>query len=284
MQPIHDAPIPDLWEAMRRNYVAYFRLFAPLPGCELHESAQVTWFVSQHSPGQHVLGVHFAETEAEAGIDQVLAELARRTWYTRWLLFDSCRPANLGDLLEARHLRPSVGDPWMLADLDQLPAANFIPAGFRLRRVDTLQTLADWTKLQAVGFHMATETAQIWHDAYALDGWGSDACARHYVGYLNQQPVTCSTLLLAEGVAGIFDVATLPAFRRRGFASAATHLPLQEAQTLGYRYASLQACRDAVPVYEKLGFVTQFYEREYHWRRPILTGPLTLLPPSATIG
>ncbi|HEX2759374.1 MAG TPA: GNAT family N-acetyltransferase, partial [Rhizomicrobium sp.] len=125
--------------------------------------------------------------------------------------------------------------------------------------------LEAWKRISAEGFGGDT---QIYYDAYARHGFGPDAAALHYVGYLGEQPVTSSTLLLAGGIAGIFDVSTPPARRRQGFGGAITLAAMQEARRRGYDYAWIWSSAMGKSVYGKLGFVAaDFGVREYRWRK-----------------
>ncbi len=80
---------------------------------------------------------------------------------------------------------------------------------------------------------------------------------------MNDEPVTASTLLLTDGMAGIYDVSSIPSARGKGFGRAITLASLVEAQARGYRYVCLQATQMGFPLYKRIGFKEQYRERKY---------------------
>jgi N-acetylglutamate synthase len=79
---------------------------------------------------------------------------------------------------------------------------------------------------------------------------------RGYVGELDGEAVvTAMSVALAGGV-GIFNVATLPAYRRRGYGTAATARALNDSVAAGAAWGWLQSTDAGYRVYEALGFTT----------------------------
>jgi len=60
-----------------------------------------------------------------------------------------------------------------------------------------------------------------------------------------------------ENHVGLFNVATLPAHRRRGYGAAITERAVRDGLDRGARWAWLQSSTAGYGVYEKLGFRTQ---------------------------
>jgi hypothetical protein len=138
--------------------------------------------------------------------------------------------------------------------LKVLPAAPASPGGFYIEYVNNPKMLEAWIQISAEGF--GGGDYQNFYEAYAR------------LGYLDGRPVTSSTLLLAGGIASIYDVSTPLTLRRQGFGSAITWAMMQEARKRGYEYAWIWSSPMGKSVYSKLGFVAaDFGIREYQWHR-----------------
>lgn len=253
-------------DQMQENLIAYFRLFADLPGTTFVEE-DVTWFVNANGePGNHVFRTRISGDAIERRIDEIIAQFSQYTDQIDWLVFPGCRPTYLGKRLEARGMQAGLGGTWMLADLKAPPPSTpSISDNFHIQLVSDATMLEAWKRISAEGFEGDT---QIYYDAYARHGFESDASALHYIGYLGDQPVTSSTLLVAGGIVGVYDVSTPPALRRRGFGGAITLAMVQEARQRGYEYAWIWSSQLGKSVYSMLGFViADFGVREYQWRK-----------------
>ena len=105
-----------------------------------------------------------------------------------------------------------------------------------------------------VGFELPELTSEVFFEAFTAMGLTEESPLRSYVGRLDGEAVAASSLLLAAGVAGIYNVATLPKARRQGLGAAVTLEGLREARELDYRIAVLQSSAMGFGVYHRLGF------------------------------
>ncbi len=79
---------------------------------------------------------------------------------------------------------------------------------------------------------------------------------RTYVGKVAGEPVVTGVGICLENHVGVFNVATLPAHRRRGYGAMITGRAVRDGFDRGARWAWLQSSPDGYSVYEKLGFTT----------------------------
>ena len=142
--------------------------------------------------------------------------------------------------------------PGMALDLEQLPTDRSAPPTLRIIPVDNLDKLKVWTDVFIAGYELPQAWAAGFYDLMA--GLGLDWPMRNYLGYLDGEPAAASTLFLGAGVAGVYDVATVPQARGRGLGTALTCTPLIEARALGYRVGVLQSSEMGYPNYQRLGF------------------------------
>jgi GNAT superfamily N-acetyltransferase len=142
--------------------------------------------------------------------------------------------------------------PGMALDLELLPSDRPTPPTLCIVPVDNLDQLKVWTEVFIAGYELPQAWAASFYDLMA--GLGLDWPTRNYLGYLDGEAVVTSTRFLGAGVAGIYDVATVPRARGCGLGAALTWTPLIEARTLGYRVGVLQSSGMGYSVYQRLGF------------------------------
>lgn len=157
----------------------------------------------------------------------------------------------------ARHLAEAGFSRWdatpaMVADIDALPALA-LPPGAEWLQVGPGDA-AEFTQVLAAGFDMPVGLAR----RFSPETLGVDpspaAPTRYFAVRARGRLVATTVLFLADGLAGIYSVATLPGFRRQGLGAYATAQALRAAAGLGYRTGVLQSTPEGEPVYRRLGF------------------------------
>jgi GNAT superfamily N-acetyltransferase len=265
MSPLLDFSRTDKPRRIQANMIAYMRLFAGLPNTVMHD-AETFWFMcSTGAPGKAIYRARLPADHPEAAIDAVFEQVGQHTDDIDWMVFPGDQPADLSQRLEARGMPGGPGGNWLWTDLTTLGAAPPVPGNFRIEKVTDDETMAAWVRISEQGF--GSDVA-IFYDAYARHGYGADAFSLHYIGYLDETPVTSGTLLDAGGWATIYDVSTPPAFRGQGFGGAITHFLMREIRSRGYEDTWIWSSDMAKSLYQKLGFVdADFGMREHSWSK-----------------
>lgn len=135
-----------------------------------------------------------------------------------------------------------------LTDLD---ARTTVPDGLEVQRgPDGHTTWAEYFSVLCAAFDVPAEAV-----APILDPaiYRSDNVAT-FVGLVDGRIVTTSMGFLTGDVVGVYNVATLPEWRRKGFGEVMTSAAVEWGRELGARVAVLQSSEMGYPVYERMGF------------------------------
>jgi GNAT superfamily N-acetyltransferase len=262
---------PELVQAIENNMFELFMSFRRWPEEEIHDNPDMLWSITS-IPFPLFNSVFRAKLEpqnADAIIETTLSRYKARNVPMMWWTGPATRPENLGTYLEAHGLVNEEGDsPGMGLDLHTLNERLNKPPGLEIKLVDDAQSLRKWSEAVVAAFPMPDFVAKPFFDCLFTLGFGKASPLRNYYGRINGEVVATSSLFLGAGVAGIYNVATLPKVRRQGIGYAMTLEPLCEARTLGYRFGVLTSSKLGVGVYRNIGFKEYCKIGQYLWTKP----------------
>jgi len=140
--------------------------------------------------------------------------------------------------------------PGMIAG-SVLPPVRPLPA-LEVHRVGSEPTRHAFCDIGSTCFHVPiTWFREVFDSAAVWDGFLS------FVGYVDGEPVATTSLVLGPGVAGVYNVATLPGHRRRGFGEAIMRHALAEAaHEHPIDRVILQSTPAGLSLYQRMGFQT----------------------------
>lgn len=147
----------------------------------------------------------------------------------------------------------------MVFDLlsNNLQAAD-VELEFKLMNND----LDTWSIPLLHGFQSTPEITQIYTLRHA-EALKKCKGIYHFSGFLAGEAVVSMTLTVKERLARIDDLATLPNFQKRGFASAMMAYALNNALALKVQYCFLEASKVGLNLYQRIGFQPLFTNHYY---------------------
>jgi GNAT superfamily N-acetyltransferase len=221
---------------------------AQAAGGEVNRSDEMVWTYAGAEGEAMILFPQLPETSADEQLEAAIHYYRERrpaALVGCWSLLPT-QPRDLGARLLARGFQPGWAPCWMALDLRHMRGHPALPSEVTITLVD--QATAWDVKNLPYYDRAAAPLRQRLMQMHRRQVW-------HFAAYVRGQPVGHSTLCLttgALGVAGLYDIGVIPGARNQGIGKAITHAACLHAQSLGCRYALLNATGERM--YTQLGF------------------------------
>lgn len=264
---LQDLSAPALVTAIEANLFDLFHRLGRWPRAEWYEDGALWWAITDipFAMFTSALRPRFVPDDLDAALDVVIARYQSGNIPALWWTGPTTTPADLGARLVAHGFRQTDDGPGMAVDLQALNEDIPIPSGFTIEKVSHAAALRTWFHPFVAGFDVPDDFTEPFIDWYEWAIFRAGVPLHTYLGRLNGEPVACSSVYFGAGVAGIYDVATIPEARRQGIGALITLAPLRDARTLGYRAAILHASQMGHGVYRRLGFRQYCTIGQYVW-------------------
>lgn len=246
---------PPQLTAIEENLFAFFTSMKGWPKLEVHDEPDHLWTISDvpFPLFNSVLRANLAPERVDDAIQAAIERCGSRHVPILWWTGPATRPADLGEHLAAKGFRGLVL-PGMAVHLSAQLLSPPRPTGLIVEQVTDLDTLAQYCKAFCEGFKIPDLLRDSFFDLFRCLGLAPDLSLRHYIGWFEGEPAATASLFLGAGAAGIYNVATVPQARRRGFGAAMTATALLQARAEGCQVAILHASEMGAGVYRSLGF------------------------------
>jgi ribosomal protein S18 acetylase RimI-like enzyme len=181
-----------------------------------------------------------------ADIERVLAPFRTARHPLQWWLRLGSEPAGLRQRLHEIGFQTWSEIPGMALPLSQWqPPAPPAP-GIDVRQAATLDEIGYVLRIVATVYSAPPEPMWRW--------CGGNPRFANWLAYIDGEPVGAMASQVTQGICGIFHVATLPRWRRRGVAWAMMLAAIADARRQGAQIVALTATPEAESLYRRLGF------------------------------
>jgi ribosomal protein S18 acetylase RimI-like enzyme len=257
--------MPDIARAVEDNEAEFLLALGRAGGGEERRDDQVHWIIGGSPIAYHncVVRATLSPEEADEAVAASRELMTAKGVPGSWHVGPSMRPTDLGDRLRAQGFEGGP-EPGMAADLDAMADVEQI-TGLRVDQVADETGLDAYESVLAAGFGEGPREASWVRAMYGRIGPGEDMPWRHFIGWLDGEPVTTASLFFAAEVAGLYFACTLPDLRGRGIGTAMTHATLVAARDLGFSTAVLGSSPMGYGLYERLGFREVCSIDVYEW-------------------
>ena len=247
-------------QMIEENIFAYYQGIARLLGGQFFEEEQVAWFTTGRQSLFRFNGVVRTITRPEKlheFVDPILEVFLSQKLPFFWVDWQDAGTPGLGAYLRSKkipflHLEAI---PAMACTLSPLPNLS-LPKEVEIISVQTKQDRIDWLNVMMQGFEEPESSRPDIQEFLVNSLTEPQPVFEHFIARWQGESCATATLLYTNQTGGIYNVTTLPAFRRRGLGATITHFTMKMACKAGYSEALLFATPSGFPVYLRLGFKT----------------------------
>jgi GNAT superfamily N-acetyltransferase len=269
MSEHHITPPQERWPLLEAVTTAEMLSYlGTSPLAEKYVSDEIQWVITgvEDNTFNGVVRAQLSEANADRIIDEVGQRFRERGAWHLWPLDPKARrPADLAQRLVDHGWRPLAEGVMMAIDLSAIAGPFPSPPGLTIKRVVDEAGIAVWGEFHRYLGENQDQRDEPRERLYISLGLDGDQPLRHYVAWIDAEPVGALSLFLGQEAAGIYNVNVAPSKWRQGIGTAMTRAMLEEARRVGYGVAVLGPTPESRPMYERLGFVLHSEPMAYYW-------------------
>lgn len=183
----------------------------------------------------------------------------RQLPYT-WFLIPSSNLETLKGQLQSKGLRYIGDDVIVGVELEDIIRNISSPNSLYIESIQNYDKFKTWVDLYTKTRNLKSDLVEKFKKIYEdVDFNDPDLPFRKYIGWLNGEPVACSTLVMAGGIAVVYDETLLPRYARDfGIEEAINIVPLRKARDMGYKLGLVPTTVGMIKKFTGIGFSELF--------------------------
>lgn len=151
------------------------------------------------------------------------------------------------------HVETELGMAAAASDIDS--EISSFPENFKISTVNSIAAFEDYGNVLASVFNPFDVDAVMFYKTVA-GFYKANSPLKMFVCYVDEEPVAISSCINSDGIGGVYDIVTKPSFQKRGLGTIMTKVAVRHLKLEGCNVIGMQASKDGIGIYKRLGFMT----------------------------
>lgn len=141
----------------------------------------------------------------------------------------------------------------MVYDVQSTYQCSISTAPLQIKDCTNIKDFSDFSKIISAVYSPARTCIEKFYQAVESLKHQQRSNHKFFIGYINHHPVVTASIFVGDKEFGIYDIATHPHYRRRGYASKMFKNAMFFGQKLNKKLGVLQSSPEAFNLYKQLG-------------------------------
>lgn len=244
--------LSDAIEGNLKSYLTHF--FTPEDKYKQDEKYFCSLSTINNNSMNAVVQDNIQPDEIDALVEEVIAPFREQKLQFTWYMNNENKLDTIDKALK-KHMR-YMGESFVLAvDIEKMTKNFDTPNALYVKAIDNPAKMDKWMQIGGNILNLRRDEKFYLEKFNKVNFPEVGHFYRKYLAWLTAEVAAASTMILDQGVAGIYDDAVQPYYvRGYGLEKAVVYYPLKEALDLGYKVGFVISKTGRIPEYKQLGF------------------------------
>jgi len=252
-------------QASEFNLIEFAQTYGQIADGEYFKNPSIKWSYTGRKILNRTFNLNSDEQEIDSLIQKVIQEFKIREAPFIWIVGPSTSPKNAGEYLIRNGLELRYIWSGMEASTKDLKTHGCNDNEIKIREAEDENHIREYITVANKGLGLGFDLNDALRIVFQQKEHNKSSLF-YFLAYYRDSPVSSAAIYIdPNNVAGLYFVATLPEFRRKGFASQLLLHVIRFIQGKGCQRVVLHASEMGEPLYQKLGFEKFCEYRVYGW-------------------